>query len=92
MSVIEITRDHSLDREHARQAATDLADSLSRDFNVNYTWDGDTLHFKRSGVRGNLELNDQQIHLRVELGLLVRPFKDRIEGEIHKHLDHLTQA
>ena len=54
MSVIDIHRAHSLDKAHAREAAETLAKDLSRQFDVNYEWDGDRLRFKRSGVKGKL--------------------------------------
>ncbi|MBK8971973.1 MAG: polyhydroxyalkanoic acid system family protein [Hahellaceae bacterium] len=92
MSVIEVSRPHNLDKSHAVKAADDLAKSLSDQFSVHYSWEGEQLHFKRSGVKGQLEVNPNTIHVRIELGLLLRPFKDRIEQEIHKHLDHLTGA
>lgn len=90
MSVIEVTRPHALDREHAVAAANDLAQSLARDFDVHYRWDGPVLHFKRSGAKGRMEVSGNTIHIRLELGFLLVPFKGRIEQEIHKHLDHLT--
>ena len=36
MSVIDIHRAHSLDKEHAREAAETLAKDLSKQFDVNY--------------------------------------------------------
>jgi putative polyhydroxyalkanoate system protein len=90
MSVIEVSRPHQLDKSHAVKAADDLAKSLSDQFHVHYTWDDQILRFRRTGVKGQLEVNPDTIHIRMELGLLLRPFRDRIEKEIHKHLDHLT--
>ncbi len=90
MSVIEITRPHDLDHDHAKAAANELAQSLAEQFSVRYTWSGDVLRFQRSGAKGQLEVEPEKIHVRLELGLLLRPFKGQIEQEIHKHLDHLT--
>ena len=50
MSVIDIHRAHSLDKEHAREAAETLAKDLSKQFDVNYQWEGDLLKFKRSAA------------------------------------------
>ena len=92
MSVIDIHRDHSLDKAHAREAAETLAKDLSRQFDVNYEWDGDRLRFKRSGVKGKLEISEQELHVHLELGMLLRAFKPRIEQEIHRQLDQITSA
>lgn len=90
MSVIDIHRAHSLDRAHAREAAETLARDLSRQFDVHYQWQGNQLLFKRSGIRGKLEISDQELHVHLELGLMLRAFKPRIEKEIHSHLDQLA--
>ena len=92
MSVIDIHRAHSLDKEHAREAAETLAKDLSKQFDVNYQWEGDLLKFKRSGVKGQLDISENDLHIRLELGLMLRPFKSRIEQEIHSQLDQIVQA
>ncbi|MBN7770409.1 polyhydroxyalkanoic acid system family protein [Marinobacter daepoensis] len=92
MSVIDIHRAHSLDKEHARQAAETLAKDLSKQFDVHYQWEGDLLKFKRSGVKGQLDLSEDDLHIRLELGLMLRPFKARIEQEIHSQLDQIITA
>ena len=92
MSVIDIHRAQSLDKEHAREAAETLAKDLSKQFDVNYQWEGDLLKFKRSGVKGQLDISENDLHIRLELGLMLRPFKSRIEQEIHSQLDQIIQA
>jgi putative polyhydroxyalkanoate system protein len=92
MSVIYIRRSHTLDKEHARSAAETLAKDLSQQFDVSYRWDGDVLRFKRSGVKGQLTIEHSALHMHLELGLLLRPFKSKIEQEIHAQLDELTNA
>lgn len=92
MAVIDVHRSHSLDHEHARQAAETLAEDLSKQFDVHYQWDGDVMRFKRSGVKGQLDITPQDIHVHLELSLLLRPFKNRIEQEIHSQLDQLIQG
>lgn len=92
MSVIDIHRAHSLDKEHAREAAETLAKDLSKQFDVHYQWEGDLLKFKRSGVKGQLDLSEDDLHIRLELGLMLRPFKARIEQEIHSQLDQIITA
>ncbi|WP_148864272.1 polyhydroxyalkanoic acid system family protein [Marinobacter fonticola] len=90
MSTIDINRSHSLDHAHAREAAEELAKDLSKQFDVDYSWDEDTLRFKRSGVKGYLDVLPQALNVHLELGLMLRPFKSRIESEIHSQLDKLT--
>ncbi len=91
MSVIDIHRPHTLDKEHARQAAELLAQDLSRQFDVDYQWQGDVLRFRRSGVKGQLNITQSDLNVRLELGMLLSPFKARIEQEIHSQLDQIIQ-
>ena len=92
MSVIDVHRSHSLDKAEARQAAESLAQDLSKQFDVNYEWEGDLLRFKRSGVKGKLEISESDLHIHLELGMMLRPFKSRIEKEIHSQLDQITNS
>ncbi|MCP5162580.1 MAG: polyhydroxyalkanoic acid system family protein [Hahellaceae bacterium] len=92
MSVIDITRHHQLSHDEAIGIAKDLAVSLSDRFDLKYDWDGDALVFHRSGVKGRLNVQPSLFHIRLELGLLLRPFKGRIEQEIHSHLDGLIES
>lgn len=92
MSVIDVHRPHALDKAHARAAAETLAEDLSRQFDVHYQWEGDVMKFKRSGVKGQLDISPSDIHVHLELGMLLRPFKSRIEQEIHSQLDQIVQV
>ena len=92
MSVIDVHRAHTLDKDHAREAAEALARDLSSQFDLNYQWEGDHLKFKRSGVKGHLNITGDDLHVHLELGMLLRPFKSRIEQEIHSQLDQILKA
>ena len=92
MSVIDVHRPHDLDKEHARQAAEALAQDLSSQFDVHYQWEGDHLKFRRSGVKGHLHITPTDLHIHLELGMMLRPFKSRIEREIHSQLDQIIKA
>jgi putative polyhydroxyalkanoate system protein len=92
MSTIDITRQHNLDHEHARGAAETLAADLSKQYDVNYQWDGDVVQFKRSGVKGYLEVRPEELQVHLELGMMLRPFRNKIESEIETQLDRLTAA
>lgn len=89
MSAIDVRRSHSMDQEHAREAAESLAQDLSRKFDVQYEWDGDLLRFHRSGVKGHLDISPSELHVHLDLGMMLRPFKGRIEEEIHNELDRI---
>ncbi|NWN89977.1 poly(3-hydroxybutyrate) depolymerase [Marinobacter adhaerens] len=92
MSVIDIHRAHSFDKQHARDAADAFARDLATQFDLSYQWEGDHLTFRRSGAKGHLNITPNELHVHLELGMLLRPFKSRIEQEVHAQLDQILKS
>jgi len=63
----------------AREAAEFIAGQLDDQFDLQYRWNGNTLHFERFGVSGRMEVSDSEIRLHVRLGFLLSPLKSRFE-------------
>jgi len=87
---INVDRAHTLNLTEARQAAEEMAVQLNERFQLTYHWQGDTLHFERSGVSGHIDVDDQAISIRVRLGFLLLPMRSLFESEIHRYLDKLA--
>ena len=66
MSHIKMHREHNLDHEHARRAAEEIAAHLNERFTLDYRWEGDSLHFKRSGVDGRLNVLPSEVAITVK--------------------------
>jgi putative polyhydroxyalkanoate system protein len=86
MSTIEIRHPHSLPPVQARQAVEDFAIRLGQKFGLDYRWEGDVLHFKRSGVDGHIALLPGELHVAARLGLLFAAMKGPIEHEMRRVL------
>ena len=86
MSVIDMRASHALSREEAQHAADELAGDLARKFEIDYGWDGDHIHFERSGVHGTITVRENEIRIKAVLGLLLLFLKPRIEDEIREYL------
>ena len=84
---IDIRHRHSLPMAQARKAVEDVAVKLGERFGMDYRWEGDVLHFKRSGVDGHISLTPKQLHVTAKLGFLLSAMKGTIEGEIRRVLD-----
>ena len=89
MAEIHITRTHSMPLNKARAAAKDFAQRLEEKFELDHQWQGDTLHFSRSGVSGTLALAKNCVTIDVRLGFLLSAFAGRMEGHIKDNLDQL---
>lgn len=87
MSQIDIRREHDLGLADAQQVADDIAADLAEKFSVDYGWDGDTIQFERPGVSGSIRVDDSEIHVTAELGLLLSYLKPSVEREINNYLE-----
>lgn len=87
MSGIDIHHTHSLKRKDARKAVEEMAEKLSERFDMEYGWEGDCLHFNRSGVDGTITLGAKDLHISAKLGFLLSAFRGPIEHEIRRVLD-----
>jgi putative polyhydroxyalkanoate system protein len=91
MPQINIYRKHSLSRDQARRAAENVAEQLNDRFQLHYSWEGDSLHFKRLGLNGHLELKASEVRLRINLGLMMLALKPVLEQEIHLYMAEIFE-
>lgn len=91
MSHIVIHRSHELTLDQARRAAEFLAEQLADRYEIGYHWQGDSLHFERSGIGGHIDLEPGSVRINARLGFLLAPLKHRLEQEIHRRLDEIFQ-
>ena len=92
MSEIKYKREHHLAIKDAKKVAQKAADDLGKEYDLVSEWEGDTLHFHRSGVDGHMHVTAHYIDLNVKLGFLLRPFKSAFEHHIERNLDALLAA
>ena len=89
MADIRIARPHGLPLSRAKAAAQAAADDLAREYALTCKWQGDTLHFQRSGVDGRIEVSPTQIAVEIRLVFLLKGFKGTIEQSVSSHLEKL---
>jgi putative polyhydroxyalkanoate system protein len=87
MASIDIRREHGKTHAEARAIVEKTADSMNKKFGVASEWDGDTLHFRRSGVNGRIQVTKTEVIVHAELGLLLGAMRPVIEREIQSQLD-----
>ena len=89
MPDIKLTRSHSLPLAKAKALAQKAADALAAEYDLTSDWRGNTLHFQRSGVDGQMRVTDSAIDLEVTLGFLLKAFKTKIASQIERNLEEL---
>src|SRR5690606_23604008 len=70
MADIDIQHPHSLPQPAAREAVEQAITRLGEKFGLDYRWEGETLHFRRSGVDGRIALQPGAVHVSATLGML----------------------
>jgi putative polyhydroxyalkanoate system protein len=84
---IDIKKTHNKSLEEAQAIADSLAQDLADKFSIEYGWDGDTLVFERLGVHGEIDVDENVVHVRAKLGFLISYLQPAVEKEIHRYLD-----
>ena len=82
MSRIDIRHPHTLSPAAARDAVEDAVVKLGQKVGLDYRWEGDTVHFVRSGVEGRIDLLPGEVHVTAKLGLLFAAMRGTIETEL----------
>ena len=89
MADISILQEHTLSMEQARVAAQKVADEMVADYEMVAEWSGDVLSFKRTGVSGTLSLAENQAHLEIALGFMLKGFASKIEEKVTKNMQQV---
>ncbi|MEZ5741598.1 MAG: polyhydroxyalkanoic acid system family protein [Burkholderiaceae bacterium] len=87
MADLQFERAHGLGLAGAREAAQRVADEMAAKYEVSSQWEGDVLHFRRSGVQGTLAVSDDLIRLQARLGALLGAFVPRIQARLSENFD-----
>ncbi|MBB3102891.1 polyhydroxyalkanoic acid system family protein [Azomonas macrocytogenes] len=92
MARIVVERSHNLGLQAARTKADKLAERLAQEFGVDCCWDGDVLAVRRRGADGRIEVGEDNVRVRLNLGILLSPMAGAIQGKIEQSLDKVLQA
>jgi putative polyhydroxyalkanoate system protein len=87
MANIHIERKHTLGLDTAKDRVEGIAQQLKKELEADYRWQGDTLHFSRSGASGTIDVGDDKLVLDVKLGLALGMLKGKIEETIEQKIN-----
>ena len=86
VSTIDIHAYHTLSHEEALNAADELSIDLAEKFGIDYGWDDEVIHFERPGVNGQILVQENELRIQANLGLMLMMLKTPIEQEIRRYL------
>ena len=92
MADIELVKPHSLTIEKAKALVQKAADALAAEYDLSSEWEGNTLHFHRSGVDGHMHVTHSEVRLHVTLGFLLKAFKKTFVDHIERNFDRVFDA
>ena len=87
MPSIDISRPHTRTVAASKKSVDRVAKHIAEKFDVDSSWQGDTLLFRRSGVDGQIRVEPRSVRVTVELGFLLMAIRGNVEREIRRYLD-----
>ena len=87
MPSIDITRHHSRPLAEAKKKVERVAAHIAQKFDVVSEWQGNTLHFSRGGVEGQIAVTTKLIRVTAQLGFPLSMFSSTVESEVNRYLD-----
>ncbi|MEH6550456.1 MAG: polyhydroxyalkanoic acid system family protein [Pseudomonadales bacterium] len=83
MSRVNVSQGHDKPLEDVREIVGDVAEKLSNRYGLKAKWQGkDSIHFKRSGVTGELHIHPEKVTIDINLGILLGMYASKIEKEL----------
>lgn len=89
MASIQIRHPHSLGISAALASAKQFEELMAR-FGVKLRWEGNRADVKGTGVAGVLTVNEADINVELELGMLLKPMTGKLEASIKEYLAQAT--
>lgn len=86
MANIHIKHQHNLSQDKARALVEEIARDLKEELKANYSIEGNSLRFNRSGASGSIDIGESFVEVNVQLGLLLRPIQGTIEESIRQKM------
>lgn len=95
MATIDLKKQHSLTLDAAKQKAEEIAKSMADKLGMNWEWSGDTIHFDASsgvakGTKGLVAVTSKDIHVSIDLPLMLRVMKGKVEEKLQEKLSQLV--
>ena len=87
MSTINLSRSHSMGTSAARTAVERVADQLKQKLGADYHWEDNTLKFDGSGASGAIDVQPEEVHVEIKLGMLLSAMKGMVKEQARGYLD-----
>jgi putative polyhydroxyalkanoate system protein len=86
MATINVSHNHTLGQDEAKRRIETLLSELGHKVKADINWSGPNASFKGTGFSGTAQVLDDKIHFELDLNMLLRPMKGKIEARVEKIL------
>jgi putative polyhydroxyalkanoate system protein len=86
MATIDVTRNHTLGKDEAKKRANQVLDRLKDGYGIKGTWAGDKFDIT-APAKGTFTVSESSVRVEIDLPLMMRPLKGKIEEKVHQELD-----
>lgn len=91
MADIDITHNHTLGKEVAKEKATQVLGKLKGEYGIDGAWAGDVFNIAKP-VKGTFAVTDTNVRVQLELGFAMRIMKGKIEERVRGELQRSLVA
>lgn len=85
MATIEMSRDHKLGKDEAKNRANQVLERM-KDYGIKGTWNGYTFDIT-APAKGTFVVSDSNVRISIDLPFMLRPLKGKIESKINQEFD-----
>jgi putative polyhydroxyalkanoate system protein len=85
MADIDLTHNHTLGKDAAKQKAEGVLQNLGSQYGIKGAWSGDVFNINKP-VEGKFTVTDTSVRVELTLGFMMRAIKGKIEGEVRGQL------
>ena len=93
-STVDIKRQHGMSIEQVYYCAETIANAMKNEYFINWYWDKNSIVFNSSsgvanGTKGKLDIDDKEIHIVINLPIILYALKGSIEESVKEKLVEL---
>ena len=92
MATIELRHDHALGEEASLDAARELVDTFAGKLKAAVQWDGCRATFRGAGFSGAARVEPGRLEVDVELSMVMRPLKGKVEERLRRAVEERFPA
>lgn len=85
MATIDISKNHTLGKATAKERANALLGKMQDSYGIKGTWAGDVFKID-APAKGTCTVTDTSVRIEIDLPLMMRPLKGKIETRVTEEL------